>query len=199
MEVVEFFENIDELLNDFLMGLGYLGPLISSILIILEGTLAFLPLFVFVTINILVLGTVLGGIVSWICTVMGSYIAFTLFRLGFSNFVQKRAKKSKTLKKFMQNIDKIKFSQLVFIISIPFAPSFFINVGAGLSHINKRKYLYALLIGKIGVVIFSGFLGINLVDCLTNPSSIIKVVVVLVAVYILSRYVNKKFSLDERF
>ena len=78
-------------------------------------------------------------------------------------------------------------------------PSFFINVGAGLSKIPIKKYLYALLIGKVVIVIFWGFLGYNLVECLTNPLEFIKVFILIAVAYIVARIVTKKFDLDERF
>ena len=68
-----------------------------------------------------------------------------------------------------------------------------------MSHISKKKYLYALLVGKVFVILFSGFLGVNIMECLTNPLALIKVVIMLVVAYILASIVNKKFDLDERF
>ena len=46
--------------------------------------------------------------------------------------------------KFMNMIDKLKYSHLVLITSIPFSPSFFINLGAGLSNVNSKKYFCAV-------------------------------------------------------
>ena len=198
MGFMEIMSNFDTWLNEFLLNLGVWAPILASILIVVEGTLAFLPLFVFVTVNILVLGSIVGGIVSWICTVIGSFIAFMLFRKGLSKLFDKHLNKGK-VKKFMELIDKLKFSQLVLIISIPFAPSFFINMGAGLSHINKRKYLYALLVGKVITVMYCGILGTSLKEALTNPPALIKIFVLIGAAYMFSLIVSKKFNLDERF
>lgn len=198
-EITNDMDLFSENLEAFLLGLGFLAPLMSSFFIVIEGVLAFLPLFVFVTINIMTMGTILGCVVSWVCTVLGSYLAFTLFRIGFSKFVQRKIANKKKATKFMKLVDHLKFKQLVLIISIPFAPSFFINMGAGLSHISKKKFLYALLIGKVFVIIFSGFLGTNIIECFTNPLALIKVVVMLAVAYVVATFVNKKFDLDERF
>ena len=198
-EITKDMDMFSENLETFLLSLGFMAPLFSSLLIVVEGVLAFLPLIVFVTINIMTMGTILGGVVSWVCTVTGSYLAFLLFRKGFSNFFQRKIKNKKRTTKFMKLIDRLKFKQLVLIIGIPFAPSFFINMGAGLSHISKKKYFYALLMGKVLVIAFSGYLGINLIECFTNPLALIKVIVMLVVAYIVASIVNKKFDLDERF
>lgn len=199
MEVVETLKNLNDLLNEFLMNAGVWAPILSSLLIVLEGILAFLPLVVFVTINVLTLGPIIGGILSWILTTIGSFLAFYLCRVGLSHLFNKFiSSKEKTIK-LMEVINHLKFKQLVLIIAIPFAPSFFINVGAGLSHISIKKYLYALLIGKIFVIIFLSYIGSNLVECLTNPILFIKVIIMVLIAYCIAQFVNKKFNLDERF
>lgn len=199
MDVFEMLNNFSTSLNDVLMSAGIWAPLISSFLIIVEGILAFLPLVVFVTINILVMGPFFGCLVSWICTSLGSFLAFLLFRKGFSTFFQKKIDKSEKMIKFMQSIDHLKFRQLVLIIAIPFAPSFFINMGAGLSKISIKKYFYALLIGKIFVIIFLGYIGCNLIECLTHPILFIKMFFLVLTAYVLAQIVNKRFDLDGRF
>lgn len=199
MDVFEILKNFSQSLNDVLMSAGIWAPLISSLLIIVEGVLAFLPLVVFVTINILVMGPFFGGVVSWICTTLGSFLAFFLFRKGFSSFFQKKIDKNEKLIRFMQSIDHLKFRQLVLLIAIPFVPSFFINLGAGLSKISVKKYFYALLVGKIFVIIFLGYIGCNLIECLTNPIVFVKVIFLVLTAYVLAQVVNKKFDLDGRF
>ncbi len=198
VEIINWLKNFSVILNDFLMGLGIWAPILSSILIVLEGIFAFLPLVVFVTINIITLGAFFGSILSWILTTIGSFLAFYLCRIGLSNFFQRKISKGK-ISKFMTKIDNLKFKQLVLIIAIPFAPSFFINVGAGLSKISIKKYLYALLIGKVFVILFLGYIGSNVIECLKNPLVLIKVVMLVVIAYIIAQVVNKKFDLDERF
>ena len=145
---MEWLSQFESMLMDFLNNMGILAPLFSCLLVFLEGIFAFLPLFAFVTVNILSLsnlfgtfiGTILGFVLSWIFTILGSFTTFMLFRKIFSKSFRNRIKKRKRVNKFMGIIDKLKYSQLVLIISIPFSPSFFINLGAGLSKINEKKY-----------------------------------------------------------
>lgn len=198
---------MDLWLEEFLMNAGLWAPILSTILIFLEGILAFLPLFVFVTVNILslstlcgeVLGTIIAVIVSWIFSALGSYTTFTLVRKVMNAPFRKKIKDKKKITKFMNVIDGLKYSHLVLLTSIPFSPSFFINLGAGLSKINTKKYFCALLIGKFVEMIFLGYVGVSLVECLTNPIALIKVVIIVVIGYAVSVFVNKRFNLDERF
>lgn len=199
--------NFEDMLMEFLNGLGMWAPFFSCILVFLEGILAFLPLFVFVTVNILSLssifgtfiGTILGIILSWVFSVLGCFTMFLgtrkLFGTGFRNKIENKPK----VTKFMNIVDKLTYSQLVLITSIPFSPSFFINLGGGLSTINIKKYFCALLIGKFAEMIFLGYVGVSLVECLTQPLALIKVIVIMIVGYGVSVVVNKKFNLDERF
>ncbi len=194
--MIEWLRGFDQLLNDYLMNLGMLAPIISSVLIVLEGTLAFLPLFVFITINILTLGPVLGVLSSWVLTILGSLICFLLFRKGFAKLFSKKFKKQGN--KFTRTIKKLKFSQIVLFIAIPFMPSFFVNMGAGVARIPIKKYFYALIIGKLFVVLFWGYVGSNILECLTNPVAFIKIAVMIASAYLIATFVNKKFNLDWR-
>ena len=196
---MEIFNNLNEIINNFLANAGIWEPLISSIFIILEGTFAFLPVFVFMTINILTLGNIVGSVVSWICTVLGSIIAFSLFRYGVSPLLKKFIKNPKSLNKLTKMISNMPLSRLVLIISIPLTPSFLVNLAAGLSDIHIRKYLYALMLGKSCIVLFWGNLGTSLVDCLNNPIMLIKVVLMLACCNLFSKFINKCFKIDEIF
>ncbi len=196
---MELFNSLSETLNIFLLNAGMWAPFFSCILILLEGTFAFLPLFVFVTINILTMGTILGSMISFVCLIAGNFLAFFLCRIGLSPLFQRFIKNKSKINKFMKSIDNMSFSKLILIISIPITPSFFVNLAAGLSKIPKKKYFYALLLGKPCVLIFWGILGTSLVECLTNPLVLIKVVAMIVICNLIANLINKKFDLDNIF
>ena len=204
---MEWITNFEDILMDFLNSLGIWAPFLSCILVFLEGILAFLPLFVFVTVNVLalsalvgpILGGILGIVLSWVFSVLGSYTMFLGTRRLFGRKFRKRMEDSTKANKFMNIIDGLTYSQLVLITSIPFSPSFFINLGAGLSKINEKKYFCALLIGKFAEMIFLGYVGVSLIECLTQPLALIKVAIIMIVGYMFSLGINKKFKLDERF
>lgn len=199
MEILEMFSKIEVILNDFLMNAGVWAPILSCILVFLEGILAFLPLFLFVTVNVLTMGNILGVIFSWIFSTLGGFTTFLIIRKSLNKPFRKRIVKKTKANKFMKVIDGLKYSQLVLLTSIPFSPSFFINLGAGLSNVNAKKYFCALIVGKFVEMIFLAYVGVSLVECLTNPIALIEVIAVTLAGYLISLVVNKKFDLDSRF
>jgi uncharacterized membrane protein YdjX (TVP38/TMEM64 family) len=196
MRMTEFFSNIDKIINVFLLSIGIYGPILSCFLILVESMVPVLPLFVFITINFLVFGYFIGFIVSWVFTVLGCLISFFLFRKNIKTWFEKKISNNDQVKKAMTIIDKIKLESLTVIIAIPFTPAFLVNIAAGLSKIPFKKFLTALLIGKIFLVLFWGFVGTSLVESLTNPVALVKTLILLFMAFIISKIVSKKFNLD---
>lgn len=194
--MLNFTKEIDTIINTFLNNLGIYGPILGCILIIFESILPILPLFVFITLNFMAFGTILGFIISWVFTIIGCLLSFFLFRKKISNWFTKKISNKKEITKLMNIISKIKLEQLTLIIAVPFTPAFLVNIAAGLSKMSFKKYLIAIIIGKIFLVFFWGFVGTSLVQSLTNPVALIKVVILVLIAYIISKLVNKKFNLD---
>ena len=173
----------------------FIALIIGMMLIILESIIPMLPLAVFIAINMLVFGNFVGFFISWISTIIGCTLSFYIFRTLKSK-AWKFISKKKKLVKLMDKIDNISFSSLVIILAFPFTPAFSINIGAGLSNMSYRKFLFALLISKISIVYFWGFIGTTLVESLTDIDVLIKIAVIVLIAFILSKIVTKKFDIN---
>ena len=79
---------------------------------------------------------------------------------------------------------------------MPFTPAFVVNIVAGLCKMDFKKYLIAIIIGKISMVYFWGYIGTSLVESLTNPLIIVKIVISMVLCYLIYMLVKKVFKLD---
>ena len=95
----------------------------------------------------------------------------------------------------MKQISKISFSSLTILIAIPFSPAFLINIAAGLSKITYKKFLAALLIGKLIMVYFWGYIGKSLLESLTDINVLIKIIVLLSFALLLSKIVEKRLNI----
>ena len=166
------------------------GIISGVFLIILESMIPILPLGVFIALNVMTFGEVVGFIISWISTVIGCMLAFYLCRFLKSKY-EKKYKKDKKISKIRKIIDNLSFSNLVLIISLPFTPAFAVNIGAGLSNIDPKRYLFALLIGKLPMVFFWGFIGKSFLESITDPYTISQIIVLLIISYLVSKVVNK--------
>ena len=191
------FDAIDTFINTTLQGLGVWGPIVGCFFILIESMVPILPLFVFITLNFLAFGNILGFIISWIFTCIGCFISFLLFRCKVQTWLFKRIKKEGLIsEKTIDIITNLKFEQLTTIIAIPFTPAFLVNIAAGLSKMSYKKFLGALLIGKAFLVYFWGFIGVSLIESIKNPEYLIRVLILLVIAYIISKIVSKKFKIE---
>ena len=187
--IANFIETNIDVLKDFVQNSNiFIALIIGMSLIILESIIPMLPLAVFIAINMLVFGNIIGFILSWISTIIGCTLSFYIFRT-LKNKAWKYISKKEKLVDLMKKIDKISFSSLVIILAFPFTPSFSINIGAVL-------YLLALLISKISIVYFWGFIGTTLVESITDIGVLLKIAVIILIAFILSKIVTKKFNIN---
>lgn len=194
--MMDFIKNLDSIINSFLLTIGIYGPILGCFCILIESIFPILPLFVFITINFLVFGNFIGFLISWFFTVLGCLLSFFLFRKKMKVWFDKKIKDKRKVKKIMNIVNKIKLEQLTSIIAVPFTPAFLVNIAAGLSKMSLKKFLIALCIGKIFLVLFWGFVGTSLVQSLTHPIALLKVVILVFLAFISSKIINKKFELD---
>ncbi len=192
------FDTIDTFIETTLQGMGIWGPIVGCFFITIESMVPILPLFVFITLNFLAFGNIVGFIISWFFTCIGCSISFFLFRSKFQTWWYKRLKaKGLISTQTMNKITSLKFEQLTTIIAIPFTPAFLVNIACGLSKMTYKKFICALMIGKAFLVYFWGFVGVSLVESLKHPEYLIKVVVLMLVAYLISKVISKKFNLGE--
>lgn len=181
---------ITELIDKITSVMGSMGFISGFLLIILESMIPILPLAVFIALNIMTFGSLFGFLISWIATVIGCMIAFTLCRKLRDKF-EKKYGNNENVKKFKKYINKLSYSNLVILIALPFTPAFAVNIAAGLTDIDPKKYFSALLIGKLPMVYFWGFIGKSLLESITDPYVIAQVVFMVLIAYLVSKLANK--------
>lgn len=192
----ELFDTFYNFIMQTIDAMGVYGPLFGSLLIILESIIPPLPLFVFITINFIAFGYLLGFFISWICTIIGCILSYFLVRKFLRNFVVKKIRNINLLTKCMNYIENLSLTKVTVILSIPFTPAFMMNIAAGLVNMDFKKFLISILISKIFLVYFWGVVGTGLVESFQNPSSIITVVVMVLLAYILSLIIKKVFKIN---
>ena len=190
-------KNFDLVLTNFLMNIGILGYVLSCLCILIESIIPILPLSVFITLLFYKFGIIIGFIISYIFTVLGCIISYKLFnsklRIELEKYIDKKSRNR--LNRLLKRIKRIKFNNLCLIIALPFTPAFLINIAAGLSNIDKKKYYYSLLIGKVFLVLFWGFIGTSLINSIKNPISLVYLLLMLIPCYIISKLVEKREGL----
>lgn len=188
-------EYIDMLVQNSISTLSFLGPIAGIFLILVESILPVLPLSVFITLNIITFGNTFGFLISWLATIIGCTLSFFLFRYfrdKLYKFLGK--KKQESIQKWLKSLSTIPFTSLTIIMAIPFTPAFFINIAAGLSKMKYKKFFASLLIGKMIMIYFWGYIGTSLLDSLTDVTVLVRIIVLLLITYGLSKIIEKKFK-----
>ncbi len=190
-------KNFDIWLTNFLISIGLWGYILSCFLILIESIVPALPLSVFITLLFYKFGYLVGFIISYIFTILGCIMSYKIFnskiKNKFENYIKNKDRKM--LNKLVKRINKIKFNNLCLIIAIPFTPAFLINIAAGLTNMNFKKYVYALMIGKVFLIIFWGFIGTSLINSIKNPINLVYIVIMLIICFIISKLVSKREGL----
>ena len=192
----EVFSSFYNFIMDTIDNMGVYGPLLGSLFIVLESIIPPLPLFVFITINFIAFGYVLGFIISWVCTIIGCIISYYLVKKFLRNFVVKKIKNIDLLTRCMNYIENLSLTKITVILSIPFTPAFMMNIAAGLVNMNFKKFFIAILISKVFLVFFWGFIGTSLVESFQHPESLITVVIMMLIAYGISLVIKKVFKIN---
>ena len=187
-------KDLDIWLTNFLMSIGIMGYILSCFCILIESIIPILPLSVFITLLFYKFGTLLGFIISYTFTILGCILSYKIFNSKLRNKLETYIDNNnkKILNKLLKRIKRIKFNNLCLLIALPFTPAFLINIAAGLANIEKKKYIYSLLIGKIFLVIFWGFIGTSLINSIKNPINLAYITLLLIPCFIISKLVEKR-------
>ena len=191
---------INEIVNNMINYIELYGPWLGFVIVILESILPFLPLFVFIALNVEAFGFIFGFILSWAATIVGCLISYFFFKYLVGNkidkYINKNKKKQEKLKKVIFAIKKVKFSTLVVLMALPFSPAFLFNIACGVTNVNFKKFLLALLISKISIIYFWGFIGTSLLESIMDITILIRVVVMLLVAFVVSKFVMKKYNIE---
>lgn len=174
------------------------GLLFGMFIIVLEAFIPIIPLCALIALNINAFGIIVGTVISWISTCIGSYLAYLVF-YHLSNKNIYRHLSTKTRKKIFKaatSFKKISLPNLVILITLPFTPSSLINILSGLTAINKNKFLAAIIIGKFFMVLFWVYVGKSFIESITDIKTIIIISIMVGIAYTISKIVSKRAKIE---
>lgn len=186
---VEFWE---ELFHSFRI----LGPLAPILLALVEAFIPALPLIAIVTLNVAAHGGILGFIYSWLGSVGGSVLFFLLCRKLFKPLILRIAGKHPAVMKARNWVNKVNKKALFLIVIMPFTPSCFVNFAMGVSDFDGKTYIKIMASAKIVMLILLSLFGQSVVQAFENPIFIALAVILVVVLYLASRYIRKKHDLE---
>ena len=191
---------INDIVNNLVNYVQLYGIWLGFLIIILESILPFLPLFVFIALNVEAFGFIIGFLLSWSATIVGCLISYFFFKYLVGNridkYINNSKKKKEKLRKVVNAIKNVKFSTLVVLMALPFSPAFMFNIACGITKVNFRKFFLSLLISKVSIIYFWGFIGTSLFDSIMDVTILIRVVIMLLVAFMISKFVMKKYNIE---
>lgn len=174
------------------------GFIFGFLLVLLESIIPILPLGVFVTLNVTSFGFFMGILISWVATCLGCFLSYLIFYYLSNNVIYKLlpSKLKNKIQKASIKFKNIPLSNLAVIIALPFTPAFLINIVGGMSNMSKKKFLLALLIGKLFMIFFWGYVGKSLIESVTDIKTIMIVAVLILLAYFISKFVSKRVDIE---
>lgn len=169
----------------FILGIG---------LVSVEAFFPFLPLALFVTVNVFVFGFFLGYIYSWIGTSVGTVLVFLILRkFGNHGLFKKIYANDKTAKRLIK-IKERGFTPFFLLYCFPFTPSFLVSFLAALSDLPTDRFVAATLSGKLVMILFLSVIGYNFKAIFDAPVRSIFVIVLMVIIGYLAKIVLEKYE-----
>lgn len=189
---MEFAEIVT--VSEYIKGFGVFAlPLLFS-LIVLQCHIPVLPFGIISAVCGFIFGFKWGMAISWISVVVGSTIAFYLYRrMNLDNLAQKILRKHEHISVSEEFI----FGFIIIVHNIPVIPIAVPNIMASLSTISTRMFVVATALGLfIPSLGFAAF-GSGIDSFLVSPSylKLFLIVIVLLILLLLKKYSNKIFEL----
>jgi uncharacterized membrane protein YdjX (TVP38/TMEM64 family) len=82
-------------------------------------------------------------------------------------------------------------------MAMPFTPAFAVNIAAGLSKMNTKKFVLAVLIAKPFIIYFWSYVGTTLMQSFTDIFAIIRILALLLIAYAISKLIQAKLKIKE--
>lgn len=170
------------------MGVG-----VAFFLPMLEAFFPILPLFAIVAGNAAAFGLWQGFIFTWFGACTGSVVTFWLIRKLSGTRIHAYLTKNKTIGAASHWFEKHGFSVLFLLRCLPFSPSSFINVLAGLSTLPFHTYFWATVMGKAVLIFMLSFIGADLPNLLKEPWKFIPIIGLMLVLWFIGKRVENRY------
>lgn len=140
------------------------------------------------TANVFVWGPIWGGLLSLIGEVIGSWIAFLVYRLGIQAIDHKKLARWKWFQSMHHWQPTHLFWGVLVGRLIPFIPSVVINMFAAGTRIYSFHFFLATFIGKVPAMVFEVWVSYDIIHISQNYLRLIVVGILILGGYLLFRW-----------
>jgi uncharacterized membrane protein YdjX (TVP38/TMEM64 family) len=148
----------EDKLTAMLKETGVLGPVLLSIIQLLQVVIAVIPGDIFIVIAGKVYGFLGGFSINILSTLVASFVAFMIARQAGREVID-RLVPAKVLDRWMGVVEERGFAFFVISFLVPIFPADVMNFVAGLGEISPKKFLMACILGRVPKIMFGTMIG----------------------------------------
>lgn len=169
------------------------GYIPGFIMLYLRAIVPVLPLTLYVVLLMHAYGSIPGIIISWLGIVTGTFTVFLVCKKLVNTERMKSVKRRKSVQRLISFVDRQGLIPLFILLCFPFTPNTLINLVASLSHIKVKYYFIVLTISKLISITILEVMGREVTTIFTNPIRALIMLLLLVALWFISKKVEKHF------
>lgn len=174
-----------------------LAPVISLLVSILVAVIGVLPSVFVTTANIIFFGFWPGTVISFAGEVIGSVVAFWLYRKGFKKIASDKIHKYKRVAPLIDAVGKKAFSLIFILRLLPFVPSGIVTFVAAVGRVSGSVFIAASSLGKIPSLLLEAY-SVKQVVLLTWQGKLIITITLVAVLIFLIRRLDTKIPGDKK-
>lgn len=164
-----------------------LALFISVAASVVVAILGLVPSVFVTTANIIFFGFWKGTLISFAGEVLGSMIAFYLYRSGFKKVASKKILTFKRVRPLFEATGTKAFSLIFILRLLPFVPSGIVTFAAAVGKVSAAVFVLASSLGKVPSLLIEAY-SVNEVMLLTwKGKIIISIILVILLIYIIKQ------------
>lgn len=173
-QILEFFSNLA--LVEWVMATMQTYGVVAGIGVpTIEAFFPVFPLTAIVALNVHLYGLLAGALYSWTGNVVGSFLLFTAIQRW------KKKKNTANMNKIHQWMESKGWMGLLILYAMPFMPSILLTTSAAWFDLSKKHFVFALLGGKVFLMLFLTVIGTQLTTLVDQPIRSVGILVALFA------------------
>lgn len=181
---------MEQILYSFADNKG-LAAIIGFLLSAIESFIPVLPLVAMILANAIILGMWLGFFVSWMGSSIASIILYIcsnkFFKLTFFNKYRDLIER----KNIPQYLEEKGFSIIFISYLCPFISDFLITIACGLTGVDIKTFISAMMCGKFVMFLFVSYVGNDINSFFASPFKISLFSLFIIFSWIIGRNINK--------
>jgi uncharacterized membrane protein YdjX (TVP38/TMEM64 family) len=183
--------NINDL-SVYLKSLGPIALVIGILAILVQTFIPFSPFMLIAGANVLAFGFYYGFLINYLASCAGAILAFMFARYYGHDWVERKLTRYPLIAQFNQRMKQEGFFYVLIGRLIPIFPSSIINLGAGVSKISVRHFIFASCLGKFPIIFLESLIAHDLQHLHRYRGRLLLLLTIFILLIIIGNWMRQK-------